>query len=120
MAVPILHAHQLPDLLGNEPGQLRLMTIRSEGQFNTVVYEDYDLYRGVEDRLVILIHPMISPQEGLDLAKPVTVHGPAGSLCRCAAASVSTDPTGQHGHVLSGVQCTRKSPPRSRQQDPGF
>ena len=27
-------------------GEFRLMTIRSEGQFNTVVYEDEDLYRG--------------------------------------------------------------------------
>jgi len=39
------------------PSSLRLMTIRSEGQFNTVVYEDYDLYRGVERRNVILLHP---------------------------------------------------------------
>jgi molybdopterin-dependent oxidoreductase alpha subunit len=36
---------------------LRLMTVRSEGQFNTVVYEDYDLYRGVDRRDVILVHP---------------------------------------------------------------
>ena len=33
------------------------MTVRSEGQFNTVVYEDYDLYRGQERRDVILMHP---------------------------------------------------------------
>src|SRR5205814_353728 len=26
-------------------GELRLMTIRSEGQFNTVVYEEHDRYR---------------------------------------------------------------------------
>lgn len=36
-------------------GQLRLMTIRSEGQFNTVVYEDHDTYRGQERRDVILM-----------------------------------------------------------------
>ena len=29
-------------------GGLRLMTIRSEGQFNTVVYEEEDIYRGQE------------------------------------------------------------------------
>ena len=33
------------------------MTIRSEGQFNTVVYEEEDLYRGQERRDVILINP---------------------------------------------------------------
>jgi anaerobic selenocysteine-containing dehydrogenase len=44
-----LHFHDLPKLAGGE-GQLRLMTVRSEGQFNTVVYEDYDLYRGQDRR----------------------------------------------------------------------
>ncbi len=75
-----LHTHQLPALLGEETGQLRLMTIRSEGQFNTVVYEDYDLYRGVKDRRVILIHPEDIAARGFDVTMPVTVHGPAGSL----------------------------------------
>ncbi len=46
-----------PSSLVPRPSSLRLMTIRSEGQFNTVVYEDYDLYRGVERRNVILLHP---------------------------------------------------------------
>ncbi len=77
-----LHAHALPPLYGTEPGQLRLMTIRSEGQFNTVVYEDYDLYRGVERRDVILIHP--DDIRRLRLSEPapvtVTVTGPAGAL----------------------------------------
>jgi molybdopterin-dependent oxidoreductase alpha subunit len=75
-----LHTHPLPRLQGNGDRQLRLMTIRSEGQFNTVVYEDYDLYRGVEHRDVILIHPEDLQRLGLDPATPVTVHGPAGSL----------------------------------------
>src|ERR1051326_9528999 len=35
--LPVL---DLPDLAGSDDGELRLMTIRSEGQFNTVVYED--------------------------------------------------------------------------------
>ena len=75
-----LHAHHLPPLQGTDPGQLRLMTIRSEGQFNTVVYEDYDLYRGVDRRDVILIHPDDVARLGLDSRETVAVHGPAGSL----------------------------------------
>jgi anaerobic selenocysteine-containing dehydrogenase len=75
-----LHAHDLPPLYGTEPGQLRLMTIRSEGQFNTVVYEDYDLYRGVDRRDVILIHPDDIRRLRLSASDPVTVTGPAGSL----------------------------------------
>lgn len=75
-----LHTHKLPDIQGCGSRQLRLMTIRSEGQFNTVVYEDYDLYRGVERRDVILIHPDDIKRLGLDPSMTVTVHGPAGSL----------------------------------------
>ena len=33
--------HDLPELQGRN-GELRLMTVRSEGQFNTVVYEEED------------------------------------------------------------------------------
>ena len=51
-----LHLPDLPDL-DAAAGQLRLMTVRSEGQFNTVVYEDYDLYRGQDRRDIILVHP---------------------------------------------------------------
>ena len=76
----VLHTHALPDLYGSAPGELRLMTIRSEGQFNTVVYEDYDLYRGVADRRVILMHPDDIETLGLEESKAVTVHGPAGSM----------------------------------------
>jgi len=75
-----LHVHELPAIQGTGQRELRLMTIRSEGQFNTVVYEDYDLYRGVERRDVILIHPDDIQRLGLDSSMTVSVHGPAGSL----------------------------------------
>jgi anaerobic selenocysteine-containing dehydrogenase len=52
-----LHVHALPELLATGGGELRLMTLRSEGQFNTVVYEEEDVYRGVDRRDVILLHP---------------------------------------------------------------
>jgi molybdopterin-dependent oxidoreductase alpha subunit len=38
------------------PGEFRLMTLRSEGQFNTVVYEDADIYRGNERRDVVMMN----------------------------------------------------------------
>ena len=38
-----------------EAGQFRLMTLRSEGQFNTVVYEQEDLYRGTSRRDVVMM-----------------------------------------------------------------
>jgi molybdopterin-dependent oxidoreductase alpha subunit len=75
-----LHAHDLPPLYGAADNELRLMTIRSEGQFNTVVYEDEDFYRGVDRRDVILLHPDDIRRLRLSGASTVAVHGPAGSL----------------------------------------
>jgi len=74
-----LHVHALPQLPGGT-GQLRLMTIRSEGQFNTVVYEDYDLYRGQERRDVILLHPSDMDALGLHHDQRVSVRSEAGRL----------------------------------------
>jgi molybdopterin-dependent oxidoreductase alpha subunit len=75
-----LHIHDLPPLQGDESGELRMMTIRSEGQFNTVVYEDYDLYRGIERRDVILMHPDDLAARGLEDDQLVRIVGPAGVM----------------------------------------
>ncbi len=75
-----LHAHELPPLYGTGDRELRLMTIRSEGQFNTVVYEDDDVYRGVEGRDVILLHPNDIARLRLSDYSRVAVTGPAGTL----------------------------------------
>ena len=44
----------LPDFAPGK-GDFRLMTLRSEGQFNTVVYEEEDLYRGNRRRDVVMM-----------------------------------------------------------------
>jgi anaerobic selenocysteine-containing dehydrogenase len=75
-----LHTHELPELLAKGDGDLRLMTLRSEGQFNTVVYEDEDVYRGVDQRDVILLHPTDLSKFALCDGDRVTVHGPAGAM----------------------------------------
>ena len=49
------------------------MTIRSEGQFNTVVYEEGDLYRHQERRDVILMNSADIARLGLHLDQRVTV-----------------------------------------------
>lgn len=74
-----LHAHPLPELAG-EGDSLRLMTVRSEGQFNTVVYEEYDLYRGQECRDVILVHPDDVQRLGLTPESRITVRSATGKL----------------------------------------
>ena len=74
-----LFAHELPPA----PQGLQLMTIRSEGQFNTVVYEEEDLYRNQTRRDVVLIHPDDVARLGLT----------AGGRCRIA--SVAGEMRGQ-------------------------
>lgn len=63
-----------------EEDQLRLMTVRSEGQFNTVIYEEEDLYRGQERRDVVLMHAADIARLGLEVDQRVTVRGEAGEL----------------------------------------
>jgi molybdopterin-dependent oxidoreductase alpha subunit len=75
----VLHPHDLPELQGRA-GELRLMTGRSEGQFNTVVYEEEDLYRGQERRDVILVNPQDMKRLGLTENERVTVHSEIGSM----------------------------------------
>jgi anaerobic selenocysteine-containing dehydrogenase len=62
------------------PGTLRLMTIRSEGQFNTVVYERHDLYRGQAEREVILMNECDLRQLGLADGDRVTVSSETGEM----------------------------------------
>ncbi|MFT4603498.1 MAG: anaerobic selenocysteine-containing dehydrogenase, partial [Rhodothermales bacterium] len=82
-----LHAHASMGGPGPEAGELRLMTIRSEGQFNTVVYEEEDLYRGILSRDVVLLHPADLAAAQLESGDQVAVHGPAGSMAPVHAIS---------------------------------
>ncbi len=68
-----LVVHDLPPA----PEGLTLMTIRSEGQFNTVVYEEEDLYRNQTRRDIVLIHPDDVRKHGLT----------DGGRCRIASAA---------------------------------
>ncbi|ADB18277.1 oxidoreductase alpha (molybdopterin) subunit [Pirellula staleyi DSM 6068] len=84
----VIHTHELPPLLGTG-NQLRLMTVRSEGQFNTVVYETEDLYRGQERRDVILMHPDDLAARGLKHDQLVSVTSETGRMENLLARSYS-------------------------------
>ncbi len=70
---------EIPDLAGVD-GQLRLMTVRSEGQFNTVVYEDHDLYRGQDRRDVIMMSRSDIARLGLTQEQRVAVSSETGTM----------------------------------------
>jgi anaerobic selenocysteine-containing dehydrogenase len=74
-----IHIHALPELTGSGD-ELRLMTVRSEGQFNTVVYETEDYYRGQERRDVILLHPDDATRLGLERDQRVTIRSTTGVM----------------------------------------
>lgn len=57
-----------------------MMTIRSEGQFNTVVYEEEDLYRGNRRRDVVMMSGDDVARLGLHEGQSVTVHSDTGSM----------------------------------------
>src|SRR5262249_4162495 len=63
-----------------EGNKIRLMTVRSEGQFNTVVYEEEDIYRGQERRDVILMNDADIDRLGLRVDQRVTVRSSAGCM----------------------------------------
>jgi molybdopterin-dependent oxidoreductase alpha subunit len=74
-----MHVVELPALLGGG-ATFRLATIRSEGQFNTVVYEDEDVYRGQERRDVILMNVADLATMGITDDTLVEVRGAAGAM----------------------------------------
>jgi molybdopterin-dependent oxidoreductase alpha subunit len=65
--------------------ELRLMTVRSEGQFNTVVYEEEDLYRGTRRRDVVLLAAADAARLGVAEGERVRVATAAGALDVVAA-----------------------------------
>ncbi|MFI5366239.1 MAG: FdhF/YdeP family oxidoreductase [Candidatus Binatia bacterium] len=61
-------------------GEFRLMTLRSEGQFNTVVYEDEDIYRGNERRDVVMMNETDARALGLRRDQRVQVVNDTGRM----------------------------------------
>jgi len=60
--------------------KFRLMTVRSEGQFNTVVYEEEDVFRGQTRRDIVMMHKEDVASLGAKENDEVTVRGPSGCL----------------------------------------
>ena len=75
-----LHRMAVPGRPPLAADQLLMMTIRSEGQFNTVVYEEEDLYRNQERRDVVLLNPADRQRLGLAINQRVVLSTEVGSL----------------------------------------
>lgn len=82
--LPELHLPEPEHFGGLAPGErglvLSLITARSYGQHNTVVYKPGDSYRGMPHRQTLLISPADLVASGLAAHQRVTVQGEAGAL----------------------------------------
>ena len=70
----------IPAVRGNKRNCFTLMTIRSEGQFNTVVYEPDDRYRKVTTRNVVLMNKKDIKMIGLNQGDIVRVKNNTGIM----------------------------------------
>ena len=112
----VLHRHSIPQLKGTGTNELRLMTVRSEGQFNTVVYEEEDLYRNQDRRDVILMHPDDLKRFGLEDDQPVTVSSKTGEMKNILARGFDSIRSGNAlmYYPESNVLVARQADPKSK------
>jgi molybdopterin-dependent oxidoreductase alpha subunit len=73
-----MHAVPLPPIESDDG--FTLITVRSEGQFNTVVYDEDDRYRGQERRNVVLMNPDDMTKHGFKENQPVRVSSNTGAM----------------------------------------
>lgn len=73
------HCPELPQR-NLPPNHLTLMTFRSEGQFNSVVYDEEDLYRGQERRDIVLMNPDDMKRLGLTADQKVKIRSVCGEM----------------------------------------
>lgn len=74
--------HPIPPLrkLHAKPNAFRLATIRSEGQFNTIIYQQTDSYRNNAPRWSVLMSPSDMETLQLHTGDKVTLRSPSGSM----------------------------------------
>lgn len=67
-------------LLRGDDGEFRMMTIRSEGQFNSIIYEEADLYRKQTSRWIVLMNKDDIKNMGLVENDLVTLESSVGKM----------------------------------------
>src|SRR5690606_39205551 len=63
-----------------EPGRLMLATVRSEGQFNSIIYEETDSYRGKAGRYSIFLNSEDMAERGLSEGQKIKLTSDAGEM----------------------------------------
>jgi molybdopterin-dependent oxidoreductase alpha subunit len=96
-----------------------LTSVRSEGQFNTIIYTDNDVYRGQEERNVVMMNPLDIKAAGLTENEYVDISNKTGTMSRLKVRAFDI----RRGNVLTyfpeaNVLIPLQTDPRS--QTPAF
>jgi anaerobic selenocysteine-containing dehydrogenase len=109
----VSHVVALPPPVAG-PGELALMTVRSEGQFNSVVYDEEDLYRGNTRRDVVMISAREAGARGLVEGDRVRVTSEVGSMAAVIAVVDIADGSAAMYYPEANVIVPRRLDPASR------
>ncbi len=60
--------------------RFKLMTVRSEGQFNSIIYEEEDAWRGQKERNIVLMNPIDIFENGFQENQIITLNSKTGEL----------------------------------------
>ena len=105
----------IPAVRENSQNRFILMTVRSEGQFNTVVYDTEDRYRGISGRNVVLMNEKDMATLGVAERGRVTVKNATGTLIAQKAVAYPI----KEGNIMmyypeSNILVPRDSDPQSK------
>ncbi len=98
----------------NSTHSFTLTTVRSEGQFNTIIYEEKDTYRGVENRNTLLMNPEDMKRLNLDGNTRINVHSDFGKLLSLDVKAFDIPQGNVMGYypetnALTGLECDPRS-----------
>ena len=72
--------HRLTDHFNDQQKPFMLATIRSEGQFNSIIYEEKDSYRDVQDRWTVLMNPDDMKKHKLSDGDKIDIESATGTM----------------------------------------
>jgi len=96
------------------PGQLTLATVRSEGQFNTIIYEEQDSYRLKAGRHAIFLNREDMAAQGVSDGQPITIASSAGRMQGVATAFDLPRGSALAYYPEANVLCGTAVDPRSK------
>ncbi len=76
----IFKFHKINAVGKPEKGSFKLMSVRSEGQFNSIVYDEDDAWRGVKHREVILMNEHDMQENKLSPGQKISISSYSGKL----------------------------------------